>query len=95
MKFKTEDHQTGVTAPPFHPRCRTIIVKIKNKSDFDTITAKDISPTRSARDPITGKTYITDNVSYPEWGKEMAEKVKVRKKLLVVIRIKSIQLLIK
>lgn len=80
MKFKTEDHQTGVTAPPFHPRCRTVIVKIKNKSDFDTITAKDISPTRSVRDPITGKTYITDNVSYPEWGKEVAEKVKSAKK---------------
>ena len=81
MKFKTEDHQTGVTAPPFHPRCRTVIVKIKNKSDFDTITAKDISPTRSARDPITGKTYITDNVSYPEWDKQKHFELSINKEL--------------
>lgn len=81
MKFKTEDHQTGVTAPPFHPRCRTVIVKIKNKSEFDTITAKDISPTRSARDPITGKTYITDNVSYPEWDKQKHFELNINKEL--------------
>lgn len=70
MKFKTEDMEVGVTCPPFHPRCRTTIMKIKDEDDFEQVTAKDLSVTRAARDSFTGKTYITENVSYPQWAKE-------------------------
>ena len=56
--FNLSDKEIGVTAPPFHPNCRTTTVAY-----FDEMMFGD----RLARDS-EGKTYYVDrNMSYEEW----------------------------
>lgn len=56
--FEMIDYQVGVTAPPFHPWCRTTTAP-----SFED----DAGGKRAARD-ADGKTYYVDsNMKYPEW----------------------------
>lgn len=60
-KFPMTDYQPGVTAPPFHPWCRSTTVPAF-EDDFGQIGE------RAARDEETGKTYyIPDDMQYQEW----------------------------
>lgn len=59
--FPMKDYQAGVTAPPFHPNCRSTTVPYfdDNFGQFGE---------RAARDEKTGETYyVPDDISYPEW----------------------------
>jgi SPP1 gp7 family putative phage head morphogenesis protein len=57
--FKMSEYEAGVTAPPFHVRCRTTTAPY-----FDD----EINATRAARDPETGKTVqVPGDMKYPEW----------------------------
>ena len=71
-----DDYETGVTAPPFHPRCRTTTVP-----DFSRDNGKDVQPgRRAARDPKTGKTYITEpGLRYPKWNEGLNQAPEVMK----------------
>lgn len=64
--FKMDEYEVGVTAPPFHPRCRCDI-----SPAFDDWEELGINVRRAARDPETGKTvHIDGNISYEEWKKK-------------------------
>jgi len=63
--FPMKDYQPGVTAPPFHPWCRSVTVPYFE----DNFTGE-----RAARDEETGKTYyVPDSMTYPEWKKSMVD----------------------
>lgn len=72
--FKMSDYEPGVTAPPFHPRCRTTTCPY-----FD-----DMDSERFARG-VDGKTYyVPSNMKYREWNQKQVEqygenKIKVEK----------------
>lgn len=55
--FKMSDHKIGITAPPFHNRCRTSKVPY-----FD-----DLEGTRTYRDKTGKNRRIDRNISYKEW----------------------------
>ncbi|WP_311695829.1 minor capsid protein, partial [Sneathia sanguinegens] len=57
--FDTKDYEVGVTAPPFHPNCRS--TKVPYYED-NTVTKDG----RIARDE-NGKQYTVGNISYSEW----------------------------
>lgn len=64
--FDLSDFETGVSAPPFHPYCRTVIVPAFD-DDFDV-------GERAARDKESGKTYfVPDDITYPEWKKAFVD----------------------
>jgi SPP1 gp7 family putative phage head morphogenesis protein len=57
--FKMEEYEAGVTAPPFHPRCRTTTAPY-----FDD----EVDATRAARDPETGQTVqVPADMNYQQW----------------------------
>ena len=58
--FNISDYKVGITAPPFHPFCRsTTIPYIEGETDTGT---------RVARDPITGQTVrVNSKMKYQEW----------------------------
>jgi SPP1 gp7 family putative phage head morphogenesis protein len=57
--FKMSEFEAGVTAPPFHVRCRTTTAPY-----FDD----EVNATRAARDPETGKTVqVPADMKYSEW----------------------------
>ncbi len=58
--FDLKDRKTGVNYPPMHPNCR---------SKTRAYMGEEIEATlkRRARNPITNKTEIIDNMSYKEW----------------------------
>ena len=57
--FPMKEYEAGVTAPPFHPWCRSVTVPWFE----DNYTGE-----RAARDEETGKTYyVPDSMKYPEW----------------------------
>lgn len=61
--FDMKDYEVGVTAPPFHPNCRSTTVP-----HFDEFTDGE---ERAARDEVTGKTYyVPAGMKYGEWKKE-------------------------
>lgn len=63
--FDLKNFETGVSAPPFHPYCRTVIVPAFD-DDFDV-------GERAARGE-DGKTYyIPDDITYPEWKKAFVD----------------------
>lgn len=63
--FDLSDFETGVSAPPFHPYCRTVIVPAFD-DDFDI-------GERAARD-ADGKTYyVPDDITYPEWKRAFVD----------------------
>ena len=61
-KFKVTEALKGKNFPPFHVNCRTT-----TSSYIDEETEKLL--VRRARNPITGKNEVIDNVSYEEWLK--------------------------
>ncbi|MCZ9313167.1 MAG: minor capsid protein [Methanocorpusculum sp.] len=62
--FPMKDYEAGVTAPPFHPWCRSVTVPWFE----DNFTGE-----RAARDE-EGKTYyVPDNMKYADWKKSMVD----------------------
>lgn len=60
--FDMDDYEVGLTAPPFHPNCRTTTIPY---IDDPVLTANE---ERAARDPDTGKTVMVDgSLTYSEW----------------------------
>ena len=56
--YNISEYVTGVTAPPFHPFCRTTTVPYYGESEGS----------RKARDPLTNKSYeVPSNMTYNEW----------------------------
>ena len=77
-KFETKDYQVGVTAPPFHPRCRTTTIPDVNG---------DILGERAARSD--GKTYyIPADMTYQQWKNKFARQS--QKKTVPKIQIKDV-----
>lgn len=65
--FSMKDFEPGVTAPPFHPWCRSTTVPHFD-DNFGQIGE------RAARDEKTGKTYyIPDDMNYQEWKKTFVD----------------------
>ena len=64
--FRMADFEAGVTAPPFHPWCRSVTVPY-----FD-----DDFGERVARDPETGKTfYVPQDMKYEQWHEKFVKPV--------------------
>lgn len=61
--FDTKEYEVGVTAPPFHPCCRS------TKAPYyeDSLVTEN---GRTARDPETSKQYAVGNISYSEWAEK-------------------------
>jgi len=65
--FDLKDYEVGVTAPPFHPNCRTTTAPYFD----DGFMAGD---QRAARDETTGKTYyVPADMKYGEWKKQFVD----------------------
>ena len=63
--FNVKDEKEGVNYPLMHPYCRcTTVPYIKDLPDI---------PTRWSRDPITGKSKWTRNMSFKEWKQTARE----------------------
>lgn len=61
--YEMKDYEVGVTAPPFHPWCRSVTVPYFD-DDFTL-------GSRAARDEETGKVYyVPANMSYQQWYDE-------------------------
>lgn len=61
--FKVSEFEIGVTAPPFHPYCRT--TTIPYDEDVDEFFGK--SETRAARDNERGYYLVPASMKYQEW----------------------------
>lgn len=61
--FEYKDKEVGVNFPPLHPNCRS-----KTRGYLGEKEEKMLK--RRARNPITGKNEIIDNISYEEWAKK-------------------------
>ena len=62
-----KDKQVGVNFPPLHPNCRS-----KTRAYMGEEIEKTLK--RRARNPITGKTEIIDNISYKDWYDKQVKK---------------------
>lgn len=60
--FDMKDYQAGVTAPPFHPYCRTTTAPY-----FDDWEELGIDRERVARNDKGDKYFVDGNMSYKEW----------------------------
>ena len=66
--YKMSEWQEGVTAPPFHPNCRTTTVPYFDDVDYFQME-------RIATDYSTGQAYyVPNNMSYKEWRASLTEK---------------------
>ena len=66
--FDMKDYQAGITAPPFHPYCRTTTAPY-----FDDWEELGVERERVARND-KGKNYFVDgNTTYKEWEKEFVK----------------------
>ena len=63
--FDMKDFQAGVTAPPFHPYCRTTTAP-----HFDDWKELGIDRERVARNDKGEKYFVDGNMTYKEWEKE-------------------------
>lgn len=61
--YNYKDKETGVNFPPLHPNCRS-----KTRGYLGEEAEKNLK--RRARNPISGKTEIIDNMSYKDWIKQ-------------------------
>lgn len=68
LHFPMNDFKVGVTAPPFHPRCRGCTCPYFN----DEFTEGE---ERSARNQVTGKTEYVEDITYEEWKKEYVDSI--------------------
>lgn len=64
--FEMKEYKVGLTAPPFHPRCRTTTIP-----HFDDFTQNE---RRTARDNKTEKTHYVENITFDEWKKKYVKK---------------------
>lgn len=62
--YDIKDYRVGITAPPFHPNCRTDTIPF---FDDDLERQLDNSVGRMARDPETGKSVRVGSITYKEW----------------------------
>lgn len=62
--YDIKDYRVGITAPPFHPNCRTDTIPFFD-DDLERQLDKNIG--RMARDPETGKSVRVENLTYKEW----------------------------
>lgn len=69
--YDIKDYRVGITAPPFHPNCRTDTIPF---FDDDLERQLDKNVGRSARNPKTKKTEIVENISYEDWHKKYVER---------------------
>ena len=67
--FDMKDYEAGVTAPPFHPNCRTTTIPY-----FDDWEELGVDPERIARDEEGNNYYVPADMTYKEWEKEFVEK---------------------
>jgi SPP1 gp7 family putative phage head morphogenesis protein len=58
-----KEREVGKNFPPMHPNCRS-----KTRAYMGEEVEKTLK--RRARDPVTGKTQVIDNMSYKEWAKQ-------------------------
>ena len=63
--FSMKDYEPGVTAPPFHPWCRSVTVPYFD-DDFDV-------GERAARDEDGETYYVPADMTYPEWKQAMVD----------------------
>ena len=64
--FKLSDRQVGVTAPPFHPRCRTTTIPF--------ISFGKRSAMRAARNADGKSVEVPSSMTYREWAEKFAER---------------------
>lgn len=64
--YEYKDKEVGVNFPPLHPNCRS-----KTRGYLGEEAEKTLK--RRARNPITGKTEVIDNIPYNEWIKQYNE----------------------
>lgn len=62
--YDFKDMETGVNYPPLHPNCRSTTRGYLGEKEEKTLK-------RRARNPVTGKTEIIDNMNYEEWKKHI------------------------
>lgn len=62
--YDFKDMETGVNYPPLHPNCRSTTRGYLGEEEEKTLK-------RRARNPITGKTEIIDNMNYEDWKKHI------------------------
>ena len=67
--FDMKDFQAGVTAPPFHPYCRTTTAP-----HFDDWEELGIDSERVARNDKGEKYFVDGNMTYKEWEKQYVNK---------------------
>ena len=65
--FNLKDRAEGINYPPLHPNCRS-----KTRGYINEEAEKNLQ--RRARNPITGKNEIVDNIPYKEWIKQYQNK---------------------
>jgi len=58
-----KEREVGKNFPPMHPNCRS-----KTRAYMGEEVEKTLK--RRARDPVTGKTKVIDNMSYKEWAEK-------------------------
>lgn len=63
--FPMKDYEPGVTAPPFHPWCRSVTVPYFD-DDFDV-------GERAARDEDGETYYVPADMTYPEWKQSFVD----------------------
>lgn len=68
--YDIEDYRVGITAPPFHPNCRTDTIPF---FDDDLERQLDKNVGRMARNPENGKSELVENLSYEDWHKKYVE----------------------
>ena len=61
--FELKDKKVGVNYPPLHPRCRSTTRAYMGAEIEATLK-------RRARNPVTGKNEVIENMSYSEWAKK-------------------------
>lgn len=63
--FKMKDYEIGVTVPPFHPNCRSVVVPY-----FDDLDETSMRAARNA----DGKTYLVPaDMKYKDWRKQFVK----------------------
>ena len=70
--YDIKDYRVGITAPPFHPNCRTDTIPFFD-DDLERQLDKNIG--RMARNPDNGKSEVVENLSYEDWHKKYVEKL--------------------
>lgn len=74
--YDIKDYMIGITAPPFHPNCRTTTVPY---FDDDIQKRLDAEVGRMARDVETGKSVRVESLNYKEWHEKYVVDKKYKK----------------